>query len=109
VIAVSPFSRGGHVSHVYGEHASVVKFIERNWRLKGTLSARSRDNLPNAWRLNPFGSGNDALTNQPFNRLFSGIQVDIAVRDTDAWILIFRLAYNIALLGRIIYVPIIIT
>jgi phospholipase C len=24
----------------------VVKFIERNWKL-GTLSARSRDNLPN--------------------------------------------------------------
>ena len=47
MLAVSPFSRGGHVSHVYGEHSSVVKFIERNWRLKGTLSARSRDNLPN--------------------------------------------------------------
>jgi hypothetical protein len=60
-----------------------------------------------AWRLNPFGSGNDAMTNQPFNRLFSGIQVDIAVRDTDAWI--FRLGYNVALLGKIIYVPIIIT
>jgi phospholipase C len=24
-----------------------VKFIERNWMLNGTLSARSRDNLPN--------------------------------------------------------------
>jgi Phosphoesterase family. len=47
MIAVSPFSRGGHVSHVYGEHASVIKFIERNWRLDGTLSSRSRDNLPN--------------------------------------------------------------
>jgi phospholipase C len=47
MIAVSPFSRGGHISHVYNEHSSVVKFIERNWRLKGTLSGRSRDNLPN--------------------------------------------------------------
>jgi phospholipase C len=47
MIAVSPFSRGGHVSHVYGEHSSVVKFIERNWRLNGTLTRRSRDNLPN--------------------------------------------------------------
>jgi hypothetical protein len=43
------------------------------------------------------------LTNQSFNNLFSGIQVDIAVRDTDAWI--FRLGYNIALLGKIIYLP----
>jgi phospholipase C len=50
MIAVSPFSRGGHVSHVYAEHSSVVKFIERNWRLKGTLTARSRDNLPNPKR-----------------------------------------------------------
>jgi len=47
MIAVSPFSTGGHVTHSYTEHSSVVKFIERNWRLPGTLSARSRDNLPN--------------------------------------------------------------
>ncbi len=38
MIAVSPFSRGGHVSHVYNEHSSFVKFVERNWKLGGTLS-----------------------------------------------------------------------
>jgi len=47
MIAVSPFSLGGRVSHVYAEHSSFVKFIERNWSLGATLSARSRDNLPN--------------------------------------------------------------
>ena len=47
MIAVSPFSRGGHVSHAYNEHSSFVKFVERNWKLSGTLSDRSRDNLPN--------------------------------------------------------------
>jgi phospholipase C len=47
MIAVSPFSRGGHVSHIYNEHSSFVKFVERNWKLHGTLSNRSRDNLPN--------------------------------------------------------------
>ena len=46
MIAVSPFSRGGHITHVYGEHSSFVKFVERNWHL-GKLSERSRDNLPN--------------------------------------------------------------
>ncbi|UTD29761.1 alkaline phosphatase family protein [Bradyrhizobium sp. WD16] len=46
MLVVSPYSRGGHVGHVYSDHASVVKFIERNWHL-ATLSARSRDNLPN--------------------------------------------------------------
>jgi phospholipase C len=46
LIAVSKFSRGGKVVHSYTDHASVVKFIERNWRLK-PLTDRSRDNLPN--------------------------------------------------------------
>jgi phospholipase C len=47
MIAVSPFSTGGHVSHVYNEHSSFVKFVERNWMLDTKLSDRSRDNLPN--------------------------------------------------------------
>ncbi|MGO9486702.1 MAG: alkaline phosphatase family protein [Rhodomicrobium sp.] len=45
-IAVSPYATGGRVVHGYADHASVVKFIERNWGL-APLSARSRDNLPN--------------------------------------------------------------
>ena len=45
-IVVSPFTRGGHVNHTYTDHVSLTKFIERNWLL-GTLSSRSRDNLPN--------------------------------------------------------------
>lgn len=47
IIAVSPFSTGGHISHTYNEHSSFVKFVERNWKLNTTLSDRSRDNLPN--------------------------------------------------------------
>jgi phospholipase C len=46
LIAVSPYVRPGFVDHTYADHASILKFIERNWRLK-PLSARSRDNLPN--------------------------------------------------------------
>ena len=46
LIAVSPFSRGGHVSHTYTDHVSILKFIERNWDLK-PLTHRSRDNFPN--------------------------------------------------------------
>jgi phospholipase C len=45
-IVISKFSRGGKVSHSYADHVSVLKFIERNWRL-APLTARSRDNLPN--------------------------------------------------------------
>jgi phospholipase C len=46
LIAVSPFTRGGHVSHTYTDHVSILKFIERNWRLE-PLTNRSRDNFPN--------------------------------------------------------------
>ena len=46
MIVVSPFSKGGHINHTYNDHASVVKFIERNWGLK-PLTTRSRDNLAN--------------------------------------------------------------
>jgi phospholipase C len=46
LIVVSPFTKGGHVNHSYGDHVSLVKFIERNWNL-GPLTARSRDNDPN--------------------------------------------------------------
>jgi tetratricopeptide (TPR) repeat protein len=54
-----------------------------------------------AWRMNPWTTGSDAGTNETLNQLFSGLQVDIAVRDSDAWI--FRLGYQISLLGRIAY------
>jgi phospholipase C len=46
MLVVSHWSKGGKVVHSYNDHASVVKFIERNWGLK-PLSHRSRDNLPN--------------------------------------------------------------
>ena len=46
MIVVSPFSTGGHISHTYADHVSILKFIEANWKLP-TVTGRSRDNLPN--------------------------------------------------------------
>jgi phospholipase C len=46
MLVISQFSTGGHVVHSYNDQASVLKFIERNWRLS-KISDRSRDNLPN--------------------------------------------------------------
>jgi phospholipase C len=46
MIAVSPYSQGGRVAHGYADHASLAKFIERNWGLR-PITDRSRDNLPN--------------------------------------------------------------
>jgi hypothetical protein len=54
------------------------------------------------WRPNHFGSGTDVLSNQPVNNLFAGVNVDLAVQDTDAWI--YRISYNITLLGKIVFV-----
>lgn len=50
LIVVSPFSRGGRVVHEYADHASIVKFIDRNWSLP-PITQRSRDNLPNPVQL----------------------------------------------------------
>ncbi|MYN19678.1 phosphoesterase [Rugamonas sp. FT107W] len=46
LLAISPWAKKGVVDHTYYDHASIAKFIERNWSLP-PLSARSRDNLPN--------------------------------------------------------------
>ena len=46
LIAISPFAKHGYIDHTYYDHASVLKFIEHNWRL-APLSKESRDNLPN--------------------------------------------------------------
>jgi phospholipase C len=46
LFVVSPWARRGHIDHTYADHASVLKFIEKNWGL-APLSQRSRDNLPN--------------------------------------------------------------
>lgn len=46
LIAISPYAKHGYVDHTYYDHASLLKFIEANWKLP-TISDRSRDNLPN--------------------------------------------------------------
>jgi len=45
-LVVSPWAKAGAVDHTYYDHASLLKFIERNWRLP-PLSPTSRDNLAN--------------------------------------------------------------
>jgi phospholipase C len=46
LLTLSEYSTGGTVNHSYADHVSMLKFIERNWKLK-PLTDRSRDNLPN--------------------------------------------------------------
>jgi phospholipase C len=55
LIVVSPYATGGFVSHEYSDHVSILKFIERNWKLP-PVTNRSRDNFPNPSSLpiNPY-------------------------------------------------------
>jgi hypothetical protein len=54
------------------------------------------------WRPTHFATGIDAFTHAPVGNIFTGIDVDVAVRDTDAFL--FRVGYNISLLGKIVFV-----
>lgn len=55
----------------------------------------------NVWRPNHFATGIDALSNAAVGNIFTGVNADVGVRDTDAWILSF--SYNITLRGRIVF------
>jgi phospholipase C len=46
LLVVSAYSKGGHIAHDYSDHVSLLKFIERNWKL-APVTGRSRDNFPN--------------------------------------------------------------
>jgi hypothetical protein len=54
------------------------------------------------WRPNHFDSGTDVVTSQPVNNIFAGVNADLAVSDSDAWL--YRLSYNITLLGKIVFI-----
>jgi phospholipase C len=60
LIVVSPYSKGVGVVHSYTDQVSFDKFVEANWGLT-TISATSRDNLPNPTQ----SAGAYAPTNAP--------------------------------------------
>ncbi len=73
LIVVSPYSRGGHISHTYSDHVSILKFIERNWNLPA-ITNRSRDNFPNpkSERDNPYVPINSPAIGDLFDLLGFG-------------------------------------
>jgi phospholipase C len=75
LVVVSPYSTGGHVVHSYNDHASILKFIERNWSLL-PLTGRSRDNLPNprADKDNPYVPVNSPAIGDLFDMFDFGHQ-----------------------------------
>jgi phospholipase C len=73
LLVLSAYSTGSKIDHSYGDHVSLLKFIERNWHLK-PLTDRSRDNYPNpkaTWK-NPY-----VPTNMPaLSDLFGSFDFD---------------------------------
>jgi len=59
----------------------------------------------NDWRPTPFPTGANAadVHGNPVSNLFQGINVDLAVRNKNATI--YRVSYNITLLGKIVFLP----
>jgi hypothetical protein len=53
------------------------------------------------WRPNHFATGTDAFTHSPVGNIFTGVNVDVAISDTDA--VLYRIGYNVTLLGRIVF------
>ena len=68
LLVVSPYAKKGHIAHEYSDHVSILKFIEANWGTE-TISARSRDNLPNpiAASDNPYVPVNSPAIDNLFN------------------------------------------
>jgi phospholipase C len=46
MLVISPFSAGVGMVHTYGDHASFIKFVDKNWSLP-PIANYTRDNLPN--------------------------------------------------------------
>lgn len=87
----------------------LIRFSVEEWSPFVTLNAifnkgESIDSgfAVDTWRPNSFGTGTNVLTNRPVGNLFSGVNADLAVRDADAWL--FRLGYNITLIGKIVFI-----
>src|ERR1700720_305566 len=77
LVVVSPYSKGGHVVHSYTDHASILKFIERNWHIE-PLTGRSRDNLPNPRTVkdNPYVPVNSPAIGDLFDMVDFGHKAD---------------------------------
>jgi hypothetical protein len=53
------------------------------------------------WRPAPFNSGFDAVTGRQVTHVFNGVDVDVAVRNTQATL--HRVSYQITLIGTIVF------
>ena len=81
----------------YTIHAALASVFDEDTAVNAGFSI-------NDWRPSPFKSYSDSRpggTSPVVNRMYDGVLVDVAVRDIDAWL--YRISYQITLLGKIIF------
>ncbi len=74
--------------------AALSKMIDQNQSINAGYAVE-------LWRPTPFIGGTDAFSGASVANIFAGIDVDLSVRDSDAFI--EKVSYNISLLGKIVF------
>jgi hypothetical protein len=82
----------------WSPYASISEIFNKDQSINSGFAVR-------VWRPNPFNTGKNAFSHQHVINLYTGLQVDVAVRDTDASL--NRVGYNILLLGRIVFTDVV--
>jgi hypothetical protein len=97
-IPTPPHSFGGEVAETvfqieqYALHATISSTYNEDSAVKSGYAV-------DLWRLNPSAVSKDAMTNAAINKIFSGLQADVAVSGIGEQL--YRLSYHITLIGRI--------
>lgn len=92
-----PGEEGGvYQSHVQVEqwapHVALASVFDRHQAVDAGFAV-------DRWRAAPMATGVDFFTGERFGSIWGGLEVDLAVRDSDA--VLHRIAYHITLSGRI--------
>jgi hypothetical protein len=59
------------------------------------------------WRPTPFGHTKNYATGEPVavDNIFNGVDVDLALKDSENETMIYRVSYNFTLVGQIVFTP----
>jgi hypothetical protein len=97
-IPIPPHSFGGEVAETvfqveqYAPHATISSTQNEDFAINTSYGV-------DLWRLNPSAVSKDAMTNTTINKIFTGLQVDVAVSDIGGCL--SSLSYYINLIGQI--------
>lgn len=97
-IPIPPHSFGGEVAETvfqveqYAPHVTIASTRNEDFAINTSYGV-------DLWRLNPYATSKDAMTNTAINKIFTGLQVEVEVSDIGGCL--SSLSYYITLIGRI--------